>query len=150
VVFDRIENALVYYGLGPGIKAALDYLATIDLESLKPGKHELPNGAYVMVADYQTKPASEKRWEAHRKYIDLQYVVSGVERMGYADISAMASPGDYDEANDITRPEGDGDFLTATAGTFAIFYPWDAHLPGVVAGEPCDVRKVIVKVPLQA
>jgi YhcH/YjgK/YiaL family protein len=98
------------------------------------------------VSDYETAPAEEKGWEAHRRYIDVQYIASGTEKMGYAEISALRVVSEYDEDKDIIWLDGDGDFVTAHAGTFVVFFRQDAHKPGVTVENPCSVRKVVVKV----
>ena len=102
-------------------------------------------GCYALVSDYTPKPLAEGRWEAHRRYLDLQYVVSGVERMGVAPASRMRECS-YEADRDLAWLEGPGDFLTLGAGQFMILWPGDAHMPGIDAGVPGPVRKVVVKI----
>ena len=147
MVSDLLANAHLYSGLGPRIAQGLQFLAETDLAGLAQGRHELDGARlYALVSDYTPKPPAEGRWEAHRRYLDLQYVVSGVERMGVAPIVAHAR-------QTTTRPtvtslwlEGSGDFLTFGAGQFMILWPGDAHMPGIDAGVPGPVRKVVVKI----
>ncbi len=149
MITDTIEHATLYYRLGPGVKVALEYLAQAELLEADPGRHELDAGCCAIVQDYRTAPRGEKRWEAHRKYIDVQYLASGVELIGYADRSSLSSTDAYDDANDIEWFEGEGSFIRAQAGTFAVLFPHDAHMPGVAPGTPGPVRKVVVKVPVE-
>ncbi len=147
MIIDNISNASQYYSLGPRIKLALEYLQRFDAESVPPGRYEISGDeVFALVQDYATKPREAKRWEAHRDYIDVQFVASGSELMGYADRSALG-PAEYDSVKDIEFPDGEGgEFLRVPAGTFVIFTPDDAHIPGVSIDGPEEVRKVVVKV----
>lgn len=149
MVVDEIRNASVYYGLGPGIETALRYVRDTDFSGIEPGRYEIGGGCYAMVQDYTTAPREEKRWEAHRGYIDVQFVASGAEVIGYANIKALRVIEDYDAVKDVAWFEGDGSFVATGVGTFVILYPEDAHMPGVAVGTPEPVRKVIVKIPVQ-
>jgi YhcH/YjgK/YiaL family protein len=146
MVSDLLANAHLYTALGPGIANGLRFLAETDLAGLAPGRHQLDGARlYALVSDYPPKPLAEGRWEAHRRYVDLQYVVSGVERIGVAPIDRL-TPGDYDADRDMQWLDGAGDYLTVGAGQFVILWPGDAHMPGIAAGVPGPVRKVVVKI----
>ena len=146
MVSDLLANAHLYRALGPSIARGLQFLADTDLASLPLGRHELDGAPlYALVSEYAPKPPAEGRWEAHRRYLDLQYVVSGVERMGVAPIDRLAAA-DYDADRDMLWLSGSGDFLRFGAGQFMILWPGDAHMPGIDAGLPGLVRKVVVKI----
>ena len=89
------------------------------------------------------------KWEAHRKYIDIQYVLSGRERMGYSNTGKLKALTQYDEEKDYALYKGKGEMLTFTSGTFAVFFPEDAHMPCIKAENNEEVRKVVVKVRLK-
>jgi len=128
------------------LSAALKFLQTADVATLPTGKHVIDgDDVYALVMDYQSKPISEGFLEAHRKYIDVQYVASGVERIGYVDL-AKTVPGEYDEAKDFLKAEGTASMVVIDAGTFAVFFPHDAHMPCIAVDQPTAVRKVVVKV----
>ncbi len=150
MVADLLLHAHFYTSLGPRVTRALEYLITTDLESLAPGKHEIDGKKlFALVSDYTTKPESEGRWEAHRYYLDLQYMVSGIERMGVAP-AAYLNETEYQADRDITWLEGGGDFLTFAAGQFMILWPGDAHMPGIAVNHPVKARKVVVKVAIES
>src|SRR4051812_45420880 len=133
-------------GLGQRIMAALDYLQTTDLANAKPGTFEIDGkNVYAMVQHYNTKPKEQGVWEAHRKYIDVQYVAEGIELMGYMNLKHL-NAGEYDVAKDFLLLQGQGNFLLMPAGTFVILTPEDAHIPGVAVDSPQPVKKVVVKV----
>ena len=155
MILDALQRATVYSGLGPRIAAALRYLAETDCTQLADGRYELDGDRlYAIVQRYRTKPAAEARWEAHRQYVDVQYVAAGVERMGWAalhDGLEVAAP--YDPAKDVVFFDARGQFFDVPAGNFVIFAPSDVHAPGLTAspgdepGDACldEVLKVVVK-----
>ncbi|MGD0519521.1 MAG: YhcH/YjgK/YiaL family protein, partial [Thermoguttaceae bacterium] len=73
MIVDLITNAHLYVDLGPGIKRALNYIQLTDLLTLNVGRYEIEGPSmFVLVQEYATKPKDQGRWEAHRRYIDLQ------------------------------------------------------------------------------
>jgi len=145
MIIDVLRNGRIYAELGPRLVAALDYLRR-DFSGVAAGRHEIDGGnVYALVQEYQTKPP-HGRWEAHRKYIDVQFVVSGAERMGWAHLRDLRVSEKYDESKDALFLQGEGNLLEMRAGMFAIFWPEDAHMPGLAIGEPGPVKKVVVKV----
>ena len=153
MVIDNLKNAPHYRCLGPGIAAALRFIAGADAAQLELGRHDIRGDeVYALVQEYETKLQDTAVWEAHRKYIDVQYIASGVERMGYANLDTMKGmeiTSEYDPAKDVVKFRGQGDFFLAEAGTFAIFWPQDAHMPSIAVSQPAKVRKVVVKVRVQ-
>ncbi|HTX89937.1 MAG TPA: YhcH/YjgK/YiaL family protein [Anaerolineales bacterium] len=146
MIFDRLANSRLYENSSPRLREAFEYLQRTDLSALPVGRQEIDGqNMYAMVQEYSPKPPEGGRWEAHRLYIDLQYLVSGKEQIGFAPIGRLA-PGEYDPARDFTPLEGRGDLLTVSAGEFMLLFPEDAHMPGLAAGAPGPVRKVVVKI----
>ena len=147
MIVDRLENAGMYAGLDAGIGNALAWLQETDIAGLENGRHDIVgDDVYALVQAYTTKPAGEGVWEAHRSYIDVQYVFSGVERIGYAELSKLTVTQAYDDETDCLLAAGTGDLLLMQAGTFMILAPQDAHMPGMADAEPMQVQKVVIKV----
>jgi len=148
MILDQINNAELYYGLGARIEAGLRFLKTADLAHLPPGKNEIRGKElFAMVSEYETKaPTPGSKWEAHRRYIDVQYVVEGLEAIGYQCVANMEIVAPYDEASDALFLRGSGSRLVLGRGNFAIFWPQDAHQPCLSAHGPQAVRKIVVKV----
>lgn len=149
MIKDCISNSCCYKALGFDLDVALDYLATTDFAVLPPGKYEVQGQrVFAIVQRYQTKPRSEIVWEAHRRYIDVQYVVEGIECMGC--VSRNTGPQVthvYDPDKDAEFYSAIGDELVCRQGDFVIFTPQDIHAPGLaVEGASRDVLKVVVKV----
>jgi len=149
MILDQLKNAAQYYGLGEGLARGLKYLQETDLRSIAPGRYAIDGDRiFVLFMNYNTKPREQAFWEAHRKYYDIQYVLEGVERMGFASLANLKA-GAYDEPKDFAPAEGPGDNILVPAGSFAIFAPQDAHIPSLNAGaESTAVRKIVVKVKL--
>ncbi|MFW5997042.1 MAG: YhcH/YjgK/YiaL family protein [Lentisphaeria bacterium] len=147
MIIDTLENAHDYHSLGTGMRMALDYLVEEDINALAPGRHDLKGDqVYILVQDYQTKPPANGVWEAHRKYVDIQYIAAGAEVMGYAPIDSLEVTQSYIEEKDCLFLSGDGNFVTVNSGMFAVFFTQDAHMPGLQIASPQQVRKAIVKI----
>ena len=152
MIVDVLANAERYHSLHPRLAAAFDYLAAFD-PATPDGKYPIDGDAvYAQVQSYATKPAAEKKWESHRRYLDVQYLVSGRERMTVAPLGALAGATSYNDTKDVinyTGPTGAASSLYVEGGQFAIFFPQDGHQPGVEADTSAGneaVRKVVVKV----
>jgi YhcH/YjgK/YiaL family protein len=146
MIIDQLKNAALYLGIHPRMGDAFRYLQKTDFSKIEPGRYEI-DGAnlFALVQQYDTKAEEKGRWEAHRKYIDVQYVYSGKELFGYTDLEQLQSVA-YDEAKDFHELKGKGDFLQVPAGTFLILFPQDAHMPGISVSPPQPVKKIVVKV----
>lgn len=150
MIIDRLDNAALYAGLSPRIAAALRYLQSTDCLHLPVGKVPIDGDQmFALVQDNTTKPREQGVWEAHRKYLDVQFVAAGIEEMGYANIHSLEIKQPYDDSKDCAFFTGSGSYLLVPAGYFTIFFPEDGHMPGLAAGgQPAPVRKVVVKVVL--
>lgn len=150
MIIDNIKNAKLYYNLEARIKKALDYIQQTDLKNLQPGKYEIDgDNIFALISEYETKPESEGKLEAHKKYNDVQYVIEGEELMGYSPLGNQQVLEPYKEENDIIFYRGENHlsgFCRITAGMFAIFFPEDVHMPGICAEKKCPVKKLVIKV----
>lgn len=148
MILDTLAHANDYAALGGGYAKAFAFLRRQDLAQLKPGRYEIDGDAvYAMVMEVDLKPPEEGIWEAHRKYVDVQYVIHGTERMDVCDISLLKTSKAYDPQGDAELFTGKGKSLIVPAGTFAIFLPHDGHMPGLRGdGQPAKVKKAVVKV----
>jgi biofilm protein TabA len=150
VIVDRLGNRAVDAHLPPRVRQALEYLRTTDMAAVALGRHELDGDRlFALVQEYTTRPPDTCVWEAHRKYIDVQYVVQGAERMGHARLGQVAERAAYDPARDVVFFEPGNRFVTVGAGTFAIFGPDDVHAPCAAVADPLPVRKVVVKAAIE-
>jgi biofilm protein TabA len=129
---------------------AFAYLRDTQLDSVAPGKYYLDDeNVYVLVTEGKTKAFEDAQWEAHKKYIDIQYVIQGKEKMGIAPFSKASVKIPFNETTDIgfyDVPDADGKFYVAEPGTFLIFFPQDAHRPAIQVEGFKVVKKVVIKI----
>ena len=151
MVIDTLANSHRYENLHPRFKAAFAFLRRPDLATLATGRTAIDGDAlFALVQEYETKPVSDGRLEAHKKYIDLQFVVAGEEHMGYLPLTATRNATPFDVENDYTLCDGDASLVRVSQGMFAIFYPEDAHLPCRHIGQPRPVKKIVLKIEISA
>jgi len=149
MILDHISKSDNYHAIHPGFKMAFNFLREADLATMKIGRYEIEGqNLFAMIQKYNTKRKEEAFWEAHKRYIDLQYIIQGIELIGYANISHL-SQGVYDPTRDFLPLHGEGDFLSLHEGHFVIFMPQDAHMPGIAIDSPAIVRKIVLKIALE-
>ena len=150
MILDQLKNAKLYFSIGERIAKALQYLKTTDFLNLEPGRYDIDgDNIYALVSVYNTKPLSSAKWEAHKKYIDIQYIESGKEKMGVTSTDKVIPLEEYSEYNDCRIYKGDGNYIMVDEGSFAVFFPTDVHMPGVSINIPKEVKKVVVKVKVE-
>ena len=147
MIVDKIENTHLYINLGERIKKSFDYIIQTDLKKLQPGRYDIDgDDIFALVSEYRTKPESDGKLEAHKKYIDIQYLISGEELMGYAPLDGQEILEPYKKENDIIFYKGEKVFIKVTEGMFAIFFPEDVHMPGIQVEKKSPVKKLVIKV----
>jgi YhcH/YjgK/YiaL family protein len=148
MILDFLRHAPTYFALGEPFERALRYIRDHDFTRVDPGRYELDGArVFALVSRYDSMPSEQGLWEAHRRHVDVQYVASGEERVGYANIATLdVKP--YDEEKDLLRAEGEGESILLTPDRFVILFPQDVHMPGLAVDIPRPVRKVVVKIAL--
>ncbi len=149
MIQDTLENAARYEALSPRFAKAFRFLRCIDGNEA-PGRHEIDGDkVFGLIQSYTTKPHETALMEAHRKYIDIQFVHKGRETILWAPLAAMkdeALPYNKKTEAALWRLVPDVTELHMSAGHIAILFPCDAHAPGVEWEEPEEVFKVVIKV----
>ena len=136
------------YKASPGLwNKAFDWLKTTDLETIEPGTYIIEEGNLkAIVVEAPAPELADVKWEAHKDFSDIQYIVKGKAQMGVAPLSQASITEAYDSENDIAFYEVEGAYYDAEPGTFFIFTPEDAHRPGILVPGYDTVKKVILKV----
>jgi YhcH/YjgK/YiaL family protein len=150
MIYDILKNSDSYFQHSDRMAKAVDFITTFDAAT-PDGRYELDGEMYAVVMSYKTKPAEQQKSETHKKYIDVQAILNGRERIDVAILSdSIAVDTPYDEAKDAAfyRMPDEHIPLIMTEGTFAVFYPQDVHRPCCDLDCVADVRKIVVKVPL--
>jgi len=146
VILDVGARCHDYRCLHPLFERGLRFLADTDLRALAPGRHAVDGDRIYLSIDHtQGRGREAARLEAHRRYIDVQYTMEGDEEIGWMPLAECGQPIDeYNAAKDVSfftaRPTT---WLAVPEGSFAIFFPDDAHAP--LAGRGA-VKKAILKV----
>ncbi len=146
--FSNIKIAEKYNYLDEKFVKAYHWLAETDILSLEVGKYPIDgDNVYALVQEYTTKTADEGYFEAHDDYFDIQYVAAGREMFGVCNREGLVER-EHPEGKDLIfyeEPEYCG-YVFLGEGDAIVVAPEDAHKPRVNAGEPCNVKKVVVKV----
>lgn len=145
---DKLELAKQYHKNKERWDRAFAYLKNTDLIDLKPGTYPIDGeNVFAIVAEANKKDFAQTKWESHRNYQDIQFVIKGKEKIGVTPMSDLAIMTPYETARDVTFYSGDGgNFYTADPKTFFIFFPQDGHRPDIkVKGFETD-KKIVIKV----
>jgi DNA sulfur modification protein DndE len=123
-----------------------EFLRTTDLGKLEKGDYPLAGDSAVVKVTYgPAREEKDAKWEAHKKFIDVQLVGEGKEKIGVAEVSKATIVTPYNDSKDVANYEAVGCYYVAEPGTFFIFFPSDAHRPGIKLDNN-NVRKIVVKI----
>ena len=150
MVIDVLKNWDLYSGLDEQFARAFACHKRLVAEDAPDGRYEFDGDRlFALVSTYSTGAAIEQRYEAHRRYADLQCLVEGSETIYWAPVEGLTPDGDYSPAKDIVFfNDAPGSALILHPGLFTLFFPVDAHKPACCVHQPERVRKVVVKIGL--
>ena len=149
MISDKITMLRSYVSFNEKFAIVADFLEKNDLEKLPEGRIDLEGGVFLNISEYEPYAMGDK-WEAHKRYADLQIVVLGDECMDGAALCDCVGAGGYFEEDDYMfydKCEGSITTVKAKAGTFAYFAPTDPHRPGIRCTSP-RVKKAVFKIPV--
>lgn len=152
MIYDHISKIERYKNLNKTIYEALQFLAKAD-ESLAAGKHVLSDDSFVNVMDYSTLKVNPVGYETHKKYIDIQYAITGEESVAVRQLPTLNITTPYNEERDVAFCADDHKPYTEVKigkGYFLILNSNDAHMPQLCVDEPMTIKKAIVKVSVEA
>ena len=146
MIFDSLKHIENYKGLAPRIYRALEILRDTDFDQVADGSYEVEGFDFrYNVMTYNLEHGFEK-FEAHRDFIDIQFMIRGTEIMGFNQLENVEEF-EANPAGDIWFYHGPMDSVTVEGDRFAIFFPSDAHAPGIMPPSgPCEVRKCVFKI----
>lgn len=144
---DKVEFARQYHLNKARWDKAFAYLKATDLTKLANGRYTIDsNYVYAIVTEAPGKDYDKTTFESHRKYIDLQYVISGEENMAKAPVTDVTVSKPYNENADLANYMGEGKIYTIPAGTFILFFPANAHRPNITPGGNKIIKKIVIKI----
>lgn len=149
MIYDNLSNIEIYKGLSEEIYQGLAFL--------KQAKPYIENGVYqlnprvkAIVSEYETKAANKYGFEAHKRFIDIQCLLSGEEKVLFSPIERLKETKPYSEEIDAAFYSADinhqPSYIGLLPGYFAIFFPKDGHMPQLYVDKPRIVKKIVVKV----
>lgn len=152
MILDTITNASVYEGLHAGIDLALKAVAAYTPDNYETGRIEIDGDKVFLNRNaYATADPANAKFEAHRAYIDVMYMVEGEETIFVKPTSQLSNiTSEYDANGDYLLADFDADATPVhlTAGSFIVLMPQDAHAPNCWYGESKNVKKIVAKVHL--
>jgi len=147
---NHIDNQVL---MTPSLRKAFDFLRGRDLHGLPDGRTDIDGDrVFALVQRYVTVGTDAPKFEYHRKYIDVQFIASGDEIIGWATSERMKITGPYDEKKDICFGTVEPERWTPVnlkAGELMVLWPEDAHAPKLAAGKPSSIMKIVIKVAVE-
>ena len=150
MIFSTLSQSDRYAALHSLFPRAIEYIRNTDLMSLAPGHHPiLGEDLFAIVEHMPGRTREAAQLEVHRRYIDIQLVLEGIDEMGWRPLIECSEPADeYSAERDIRFfRDAPAAWIATPPGAFCIFFPEDAHAPLVSSG---SIRKVVLKIALQA
>ena len=132
-----------YAPIIPGLEEAVEAVAK--LESYEAGTIPLSGGNKILVQEMDTKSPEGKLCEAHRDYLDVQYVVEGEEVVGWAPLETLTLDGEFNTAKDKGMYAGSVDFIKIRTGYCYVAFPEDGHMPNLHLEEKQHLKKLVLK-----
>jgi len=149
MITGKLEQWSTYFPKDSDLYAGIEFILKKLNADIQDGRHEIKgDDIYAMVQSYITDSQENKKLESHKRYIDIQYIASGKEVVGWLPIEGLKIMAPYSEEKDVVfyHPKEGISQLVLTSGMFVVFYPEDAHRPGCFLDKPEPVRKIVVKV----
>lgn len=132
-----------YAPILPGLEEAVE--AALKITDWSAGNVQLSGGNKILVQETDSKSPEGQRCEAHRKYLDIQYIVEGVDIVGWAPLDTLTLDGEFDTAKDKGMYKGDVTYIRVPAGYCYVAFPEDGHMPNLHFEEPCHIKKLVLK-----
>ena len=146
MIIDKLENADNYFDIVPGFERFMKFYKANDLESMPACKIRIDGDDLIVnINDFKGKAEEDCRMEAHREYLDIQIPIGETEVMGWKALDDCREvTTEYNEQKDVEfYADKAAAMFNVPDGHFAVFFPWDAHQPGIAPGK--QYRKIIVK-----
>ncbi|WP_085832495.1 YhcH/YjgK/YiaL family protein [Clostridium merdae] len=149
MIFDTRSNITMYGGYSPLFDLALEFLKHTNLSVLEPGKYPIQgDSVFALIQAPETAKRQERLWESHQRYIDIQYLISGNEWIGFQNTDLLTIKEPYSTERDIAFYEdnGKGFFVPLVPESFVVCFPQDAHMPLACENTPEAIKKVVIKI----
>lgn len=149
MIHDELKNWRRYATPGTHLYSAFEWLATKWNPAMPDGRVDVVgDDVFALIQGYPTRAEADCRFESHRKYLDIQFVHDGAEGMGWAPVESLEVSDPHSDEKDVAffRQPAIWSRADVRAGQFTVFYPEDAHEPGIRIEGASAVKKVVMKV----
>jgi YhcH/YjgK/YiaL family protein len=144
---NNVEFAKQYHANKEYWDKAFSFIHDKNLKELAPGKYVIDgDNVFATITEAPSKEFEKSAWESHRKYIDLQYVITGKEKIGVSPLAESTVTNPYDETKDGANYNATGKFFVATPEEFFLFFPNDVHRPNIKVEGFDTVKKLVIKI----
>jgi len=144
MILDKITNFSRYAMFFPEIAGLIENSKMLPSSI---GRHPINENSYLLISEYEGTSPDQVQFECHRRYIDVQLLIQGCEKLVYADVTKLETKQPYESLTDCELLEGEGETITLKAGHFVVFFPGEAHKPGLKDGNKVTHnRKIIFKI----
>ncbi|MBR1425167.1 YhcH/YjgK/YiaL family protein [bacterium] len=143
MISDKLNN-LSFYKFP---KEVVDFVNNLSSETAL-GKYVISDDIYANVEEYFTKEVTNAKFESHKKYLDIQILLKGKEKISYAPVDELNILQNYDENRDIVFYSDNVEnvpYITLDGSNFVVLFPHEAHAPQISLNESMKVLKVVVK-----
>lgn len=130
------------------LERAVEFIKNLDKNTLVQGRHEVDEEFFYNYMEYEAKVPTDTRYETHRNYVDIQYIVEGHEQVDVSFEQYMEEDVPYDAQKDIAFYKNPKKHFTRILGPgeFVVVLPHEFHKPGMKVGEDGRVKKIVGKV----
>lgn len=149
MIIDSFENRTRYASIHPRFEKAFEFMAKAVAEDLPVGQYEIDGkDLYAFISEYETAVPKDRVFEVHEQYIDIQFLLQGIEKMWAADITKGTLSKEYDPAIEAAFYEcaDTACELVLQKGDFAVYFPNDLHKPSLAYDTPAPAKKMVVKI----
>ncbi len=149
MIIDSMKNKARYFSVHPAFEKAFGFIEKCLEENLPDGRYEIEGDKVFANVQSYTPGENKSRFEAHRKYADIQFIASGEEYMECTNISKGTTAEKYNPEKDVEFFSAPADVrFTLQGGEFAVFFPQDLHNPGIKGASGLPVKKILIKLAL--
>ncbi|MBQ6819767.1 MAG: YhcH/YjgK/YiaL family protein [Clostridium sp.] len=147
MIVGKINDLIRYKGLNKNLDTAIDFIVNTDLNTLVDGRNEVDgDNVFINKFIYTGNEEGDGFFEGHKDYLDIHMVLSGCEKLGYADISELTAVTEYDKNTDFTKFEGNiKNYIKLEPLDFALTFPEDIHMPKIKINDE-KIEKLVCKV----
>lgn len=146
MILDTLENCDRYSVLNERFAKSFAFLKTTDVKNFPNGVHEIEGETiFAIVQEYETKEELDCKIESHKRYIDIQYMISGSEIMGFSTLNDQKIV-EVNEEKDYIFYDCKTQKIEVNEGMFTVFFPEDVHQPSIKNGTTDAVKKVVIKI----